>query len=170
LRRICDHGEALLPRDMQDMWRKREKGTLTWASLQSAARPGPCCRVCSLELEGGDVDGDGEKRAAEVIRFVCGKHGACATCVTSMEDGVPVCPDCPDAASTESSSSTLQDTVLTHRQSSKVRSMLSNILPTLQSRDSAGGLTAPIKRLVIDYTKAKEKKEKSLSPPLPQPP
>jgi len=33
LRRICDHGEALLPRDMQDMWRKREKGTLTWASL-----------------------------------------------------------------------------------------------------------------------------------------
>lgn len=148
LRRICDHGEALLPRAALEVWRNRDAGILSWDMLEKAAGAGRNCDICGEGVGNGE---DGEKREVDVtvVEFPCGKHVACETCATpTTDDALLTCPKCP--ATKDDSSVSITPCVVdsAYSPSSKVSALLRNILATLNGTNLASGDVVPVKRFV----------------------
>lgn len=151
LRRICDHGEALLPHTALEVWRNRDAGVLSWDVLEKAVEREVSCCICGQGVQVENGEDDGEKRGVDVaVEFPCGKHVACETCATpAADDAILPCPKCP-AADGVSAVSTMMPCGVdpAYSPSSKVSALLRNIFATLKDTDSAGGDVAPVKRFV----------------------
>jgi SNF2 family DNA or RNA helicase len=147
LRRICDHGEALLPQAALEVWRNRDAGIMSWDVLEKAAEVGRSCCVCGEGVENGQ---DGEKRGLDVaVEFPCGKHVACETCATpATDDAVLTCPKCQATEDVASVSIIPSGVDSAYTPSSKVSAVLRNILATLRGTDLVSGDFAPVKRFV----------------------
>ncbi|KAL2130486.1 hypothetical protein VTI74DRAFT_6340 [Chaetomium olivicolor] len=148
LRRICDHGEALLSPGALEVWRKRGAGVLSWDMLQKDADEGTG-RTCCVCGQGGDVDNNEEKDVPVMVEFACDRHVACEACVAPADEEVLTCPTC--ATTTEpllSGSAQPSSEALVYRPSAKVSALLRNILTKLRSEGSAEGV-APAKSVIF---------------------
>ena len=74
LRRICDHGEDLLPTAVLQAWRDRDIDSIDWKLLMMGSQK---CAFCETELE----EGDG---VAVPVELPCG-HFICANCRTTED-------------------------------------------------------------------------------------
>jgi hypothetical protein len=147
LRRICDHGEALLPQAALEVWRNRNAGVLTWDVLEKATETGRSCGVCGEGIENGE---DGVDVA---VGLPCGKHVACETCATPPTcDAALTCPKCQAAEDVSSVSILPCGIDSPYCPSSKVSALLRNILVTLRGTDSVTGDVAPAKRFVSFFS------------------
>lgn len=147
LRRICDHGEALLPQAALEVWRNRDAGILSWDVLEKAALAGRSCCLCGQRVENGE---DGVKREVDVaVEFPCGKHIACETCTTpATSDMALTCPKCPATEDVSSVSIMPCGVDSAYSPSSKVSALLRNVLATTRSPNLDSGDVAPVKRFV----------------------
>ncbi len=150
LRRICDHGEALLPHAALEVWRNRDASVLSWDVLEKAAEAGRSCCVCGEGVENGE---DGEKCEVNVtLEFPCGKHVACDTCATpAANDLVLTCPKCPGTEDASPVSKMPCGVGSAYGPSSKVSAVLRKVLATLRGTDLVDGDVAPIKRFVAYF-------------------
>jgi hypothetical protein len=147
LRRICDHGEALLPQAALEVWRNRDAGVLGWDVLEKAAEAGQSCGVCGEGVENGK---DGEKSEVDLtVELPCGKHVMCETCaMRETDDAVLTCPKCLVTEDASSVSILPCGVDSAYSPSSKVSALLRNILATLRSTGSTRGNVTPVKRSV----------------------
>lgn len=121
LRRICDHGGALLPPAALEIWRKRDLGMLSWTSLEAAGLGQKCCR-CGK----GVSDSHGEQAELNMVELPCGKHAECDACASS-DDGLAACPTCPSVAAGSSKRPEHAPIASRHPPSSKVSAILRNL-------------------------------------------
>jgi SNF2 family DNA or RNA helicase len=145
LRRICDHGEALLSPGALDIWHQRGSSAVTWDMLQQDAYEGigrSCC-VCGQQMV-GDNGEEGVEIEMAMVELMCEKHVACEGCVALADSEALKCPTCAtitEPPSAGSAGSNVETSV--YRPSAKVSALLRKILPTLGSDG-----VAPIKRCV----------------------
>jgi SNF2 family DNA or RNA helicase len=147
LRRICDHGEALLPQTALEVWRNRDAGVLGWDVLEEAAETGRSCGVCGEGVENGEDWGKNEVDLT--VELPCGNHIMCETCATpETDDVVWKCTKCSTVEDISSVSTLPCGVESAYSPSSKVSALLRNILGTLRTTSSASGNVDPVKRSV----------------------
>jgi SNF2 family DNA or RNA helicase len=151
LRRICDHGEALLPQTALEVWRNRDAGVLGWDMLEEAVETERSCGVCDEGVENGE---DGGKNEVDLtVELPCGKHVVCETCATpETDDVVRTCTKCSTAEDASSVSTLPCGVESAYSPSSKVSALLRNILVTLRTTSSASGNVDPVKRSVSFFS------------------
>jgi SNF2 family DNA or RNA helicase len=151
LRRICDHGEALLPQAALEVWRNPDASVLGWDALEEAVETGRSCGVCGDGVKNGE---DGEKREVDLtVELPCGKHVVCETCATpAADDVVLTCTKCLTAEDASSVSILPYGVASAYSPSSKVSALLRNILVTLRTTGSASGNVDPVKRSVSFFS------------------
>ena len=127
LRRICDHGERLLPAPALKAWLSRDASAFDWNILGSSGRNCALCRVGISKLQGPDA-----------FRYECGLHVVCSKCAitddeeNSMDnDWCPICnresatPRSQQFASSLSQNADLR--AVEYSPSTKVKAMLKNL-------------------------------------------
>lgn len=118
LRRICDHGEELLPQSVVDAWRANNSVSVDWQMMRSCNR---ICDACDSATE------DIEAFFDDSLEFGC-CHSICNACSkqstsTSLEEA-PKCPKCAAACVKPRTSISPESTT---RVSAKVRALIQNI-------------------------------------------
>lgn len=104
LRRICDHGEELLPEPAVKAWKNKDPNQLTLDILKSGVRK---CASCDSEIE----ELDSIIPIMEEMR--CG-HILCETCLTDLKStsNEPTCSVCENKAAVTPSDRENSGTVL----------------------------------------------------------
>ncbi len=77
LRRICGHGEVLLPESALRAWRERQNDSIDWQTMQKWC--GKQCDLCGQDAAAGD---ESSSASSPDARFLC-QHVLCSAC--SME-------------------------------------------------------------------------------------
>ena len=138
LRRICDHGEQLLPRPAVDAWKARDGTSINWQMMRSCRK---ICCICETDIEEADF------LASNGYEPRC-QHWICTICAlqiesTSEEEGL--CPNCATSPSSgdDSSFPSPADTCLPP--SAKIEALLRN-LHTEQAVETRQGPYKPVKR------------------------
>ncbi len=90
LRRICGHGEMLLPESALRAWRERQNDSIDWQTMQKWC--GKQCDLCGQDAAAGDESSSASPDAG----FLC-RHVLCSAC--SMErdeedEDTTACPIC----------------------------------------------------------------------------
>ena len=147
LRRICDHGEVLLPESALQVWQTGKNDIIKWNIFKSAATLERTCCVCGFNAL-SEMD---EQVESELSELSCKVHFSCDGCVTSTDDSVPMCPNCPAITDATSSDAAVDGIGESFEFSSKVEALLQNIMPTFQSVTSVKNANAPVKRYGYSY-------------------
>ena len=122
LRRICDHGEQLLPASARQAWRTRASTSIDWQMMQKDVTSCDACGISEGEAESGNVEFGARS-------FIC------PTCVAKEDDNGD------GTANTNTNEGLkLQPKI---RPSSKVRALLDNLL---KEQSSDGAARTPKKR------------------------
>lgn len=121
LRRICDHGEHLLPTSALEAWKRRDNGSVDWQMM----------RVCRARCDkcGGCLD-EIEASASRDFELQC-QHSICPECaIRSQECGAddgPACPKCIEQIVSEGDSTVSQVPGTFVRPSAKVDVLMRNL-------------------------------------------
>ncbi|KAH6635023.1 SNF2 family N-terminal domain-containing protein [Chaetomium sp. MPI-SDFR-AT-0129] len=79
LRRICGHGEMLLPESALRAWRERQNDSIDWQTMQKWY--GKQCDLCGQDAAAGDESSS----ASPDARFLC-RHVLCPDCSMEREE------------------------------------------------------------------------------------
>src|SRR5262249_53176978 len=144
LRRICDHGEQLLPPEALKAWLKRDTTAADWSLMQGYRRH---CNICNVEIT------DSEQPDLPWSERSC-LHAICSDCAIarvdenalSNEGGCPVCnKESAIPISQKFSMPITEGDVARYQPSTKVRTLLENLhKEQYHNRSSLAG--NPIKR------------------------
>ncbi|KAF7508204.1 hypothetical protein GJ744_009501 [Endocarpon pusillum] len=144
LRRICDHGEHLLPTSALEAWKSRDNGSVDWQMMGvGRAR----CDKC-----GGFLD-EIEAPASIDFELQC-QHSICPGCaIRSQERGAddgPACPKCIKQIVSEGDSTVSQVPGTFIRPSAKVNVLMRNLRQE-QFSETEGDQNLPRKSLVFSF-------------------
>ncbi len=115
LRRICDHGEAMLPERARRAWSSKNSGSVNWQMLRNGSA---LCTVCGSDADNLGILTSGLKCS----------HTVCPTCMIRGDNEEELsCPRCPDSVGTYSQKGALPPNGKPASPSSKLRFLLQNL-------------------------------------------
>ncbi|PVH83872.1 hypothetical protein DL98DRAFT_558686, partial [Cadophora sp. DSE1049] len=139
LRRICNHGEDLLPQSALEAWRANST-SMDWEMMRSCNKT---CDSCECLIEELDFLSD------DIAEFDC-HHSFCVLCTTQCEntgtEEVRRCPKC--AAKQTGSDHSASRPKPTFRFSAKVEALMQN-LRTEQTLEQHESKTLPVKSVIF---------------------
>ena len=139
LRRICDHGEHLLPQSALAAWKDGTSESVDWKMMCESRK---MCSYC-----GGHID----DTSTVTIQLRC-RHSVCLACILPKDDddlNRPACPCCATVAPKDASIKC--SAVESPRPSSKLRALLEN-LQDEQRQNGEPPMHPPKKRFLSKHS------------------
>ncbi|KAH7305451.1 SNF2 family N-terminal domain-containing protein [Stachybotrys elegans] len=130
LRRICDHGEHLLPVSAVEAWRADSSASVDWQMMREGGEPCAECGACNYDAAAADPE------------LGCG-HFICPTCIAEEDDNAAnqrTCSRCA-AATTVAEAGRNPPLLGPRRSSAKMRALLDNLRKEQRSDEQIPGPT-----------------------------